>query len=305
MGTTAHVVVDGAGRELVDLAVEQLATLEARWSRFRNDSELSRLNTADGRPTVVHHHTTMLVERSVWSWRRTSGRFDPTVLDALEAAGYSTGFEELPETTPSPTGVPSPGCQCIQVDPALDLVQLPPGVRLDPGGIGKGLAADLVAVSLVDQGATGAMVSVGGDLRVAGEPPTDGWELEIDHHVAPPARVNLRAGALATSSVLRRRWATEDGPAHHVIDPRTGRPTDGAVVACSVLAGEAWWAEALATALLVDGGDPVSSDLRALLDADAGALLTTVDGAQHTLGAFGDSFSTATFSAAALDHRRS
>lgn len=281
---------------MVDLAVEQLATLEARWSRFRNDSELSRLNNAAGLPTVVYRHTSMLVERSVWSWRRTAGRFDPTVLDALEAAGYSTGFEELPETTPGPTGRPSPGCQGIQVDPALDLVQLPPGVRLDPGGIGKGLAADLVAVSLVDHGATAALVSVGGDLRVAGEPPTDGWELEVDHHVAPPARVNLRAGALATSSVLRRRWATEDGPAHHVIDPRTGRPTDGAVVACSVLAGEAWWAEALATALLVDGGDPVSSDLRALLDADAGALLTTADGAQHTFGAFGDSFSTDSFS---------
>jgi thiamine biosynthesis lipoprotein len=298
MGTTAHVVVEGAGRDLVADAVEQLATLEARWSRFRADSELSRLNASGGRPTVVHPHTTMLIERSVWSWLRTAGRFDPTVLDALESAGYTTAFDDLPDCSPAPSGRPAPGCDGIEVDRSLDMIRLPRGVRLDPGGIGKGLAADLVACALVDHGAAGALVSVGGDLRVAGRPPVGGWELEVDHHLAPPARLNLRVGALATSSVLRRRWATDAGVAHHVIDPRTGRPTDTTIVACSVVAGEAWWAEALATAVLVDGADSLSPDLASLLDQHAGALLTSADGSQRTVGALADSFSTT------IDHPR-
>ena len=314
MGTTAHVVLTGSAAPDETWVLDRLRRLEATWSRFRDDSELSRLNDAAGAPCVVGAETVDLVERARWAWRRTGGLFDPTVLDAVCAAGYDRSFDELAartdpadptmpaDRTASPSGsadaTPTPGAGGITVDRATGLLQLPVGVRLDPGGIGKGLAADLCATAAVDAGAEGALVSVGGDLRVAGEPPAQGWEIELDHHVVAPARVNLRHGALATSSTLRRRWSTRHGSAHHVIDPRTGRPSESQVVACTVLASQAWWAEALATALLVSGGPdaPVagaergSPDWAALL-ADTGALLTHADGTRRAVGAHADSFS--------------
>jgi thiamine biosynthesis lipoprotein len=179
----------------------------------------------------------------------------------------------------------------VAIDLVTSAVTVPSGIGLDPGGIGKGLAADLVATAAVDLGADGAMVSLGGDLRVAGAPPPEGWEIELDHHLVAPARINLLDGAIATSSTLRRRWSTTEGPAHHVIDPRTGRPSTGPLVACSVLAAEAWWAEVLATSLLVGWGEPGSEPELLDLLADAGALLTFADGRQHAVGPLADSFS--------------
>lgn len=311
MGTTAHVVLTGPSAPDEGSVIERLRQLEARWSRFRDDSEVSGLNAAAGRPCVVGPETVDLIERSRWAWHRTAGLFDPTVLDAVRAAGYDRSFDELsitadalPSASEPIETLPAPGAGGITVDPTTGLVRLPEDVRLDPGGIGKGLAADLCATAAVDAGADGALVSVGGDLRVAGEAPPQGWEIELDHHVVAPARVNLRVGALATSTTLRRRWQTRRGIAHHVIDPRTGRPGNSPVVACSVVAGQAWWAEALATALIVSGG-PVSTDAPgsasyqestpdwdALLD-DTGALLTFSDGTSRAVGAHADSFALA------------
>ncbi len=309
MGTTAHVVLTGPSAPDEGSGIERLRQLETRWSRFRDDSEVSRLNAAGGAPCVVSPDTATLIEMVRWAWYHTAGLFDPTVLDAVRAAGYDRSFDELSITAdalpsasePSET-LPAPGAGGITVDPTTGLVQLPDDVRLDPGGIGKGLAADLCATAAVDAGADGALVSVGGDLRVAGEAPPQGWEIELDHHVVASARVNLRVGALATSTTLRRRWQTRRGIAHHVIDPRTGRPSNSPVVACSVIAGQAWWAEALATALIVSGG-PVSADAPgsasdeestpdwdALL-TDTGALLTFSDGTSRAVGAHAGSFS--------------
>jgi thiamine biosynthesis lipoprotein len=291
MGTTAHVLLRGDGAPATAEVVAQLTELESMWSRFRPGAELTRLGAGNGRPTVVSHPTAMLLERSLVAWERTGGLFDPTVLPALRAAGYDRSFDELPEVSAlGAVAGPTPGCGGIEVDPVLDLVRLPAGVEVDPGGIGKGLAADLAATAAVELGADGALVSIGGDLRVAGTPPVEGWEVELDHHVAAPARVNLLAGAVATSTTLRRRWATTEGLAHHVIDPRTGKSSDGALVACSVVAGEAWWAEAVATAMLVGWGDPDAEQvLRALL-AETGALATFADGHQEAFGAFAESF---------------
>jgi thiamine biosynthesis lipoprotein len=291
MGTVGHVVLLGAGAPPIGEVVDRIEALEASWSRFRPGAELTLLGAGNGRPTVVSHPTAMLLQRSVWAWQRTGGRFDPTVLHAVRAAGYDRNFEDLPQISTLDAAALTPGCGGIEVDTSIDLVRLPPGVQVDPGGIGKGLAADLVATAAVDLGADGAMVSLGGDLRVAGSPPQEGWEIELDHHLVAPARINLLDGAIATSSTLRRRWSTTEGPAHHVIDPRTGRPSTGPLVACSVLAAEAWWAEALATCLLVGWGEPGSEpELLDLLD-DAGALLTFADGRQRTVGPLADSFS--------------
>lgn len=272
-------------------ARRRIEDLESKWSRFRSDSEISVLNSRDGLATAVSQDTSLLIQRSVQAWRCTGGLFDPTVLRSIIAAGYDRDFPLIGRFTDSLDTDAPPGCSEVDVDPLTGLVFLPRDVGLDPGGIGKGLAADLAAAEAVTGGSKGMLVSIGGDLRVAGTPPSQGWEIEVDHHVAPPARINLRAGAIATSSVLRRCWDTPGGPAHHVIDPRTGAPSDGAAVAVSVVAGEAWWAEALATAILVGyHGEGTAEELDGMLGS-AGALVTLGTGTRVTLGGAGDAFS--------------
>jgi thiamine biosynthesis lipoprotein len=315
MGTDAHVILDtdqgsdpsGAPQAQLQSAIDDIEGLEARWSRFRVDSELSRLNARHGRATIVSAETSLLLQRAVWAWRATAGRFDPTVLDAVVGAGYDRSFEVITrdkggsdaDLTTGPHNIDerelrqgtTPGCEGVLVDPRTNLVMLPPDVGIDPGGIGKGLAADLTATDAVASGATAALVSLGGDLRVAGTPPSEGWEVEVDHHITEPARINLHAGAIATSSVLRRRWQTSEGEAHHIIDPRTGSPSNGDAVAVSVVAGEAWWAEALATTILVGfRDDGFTLELDDLL-GPAGALVTLSDRSQHTFGSAGHAFS--------------
>lgn len=308
MGTTAQLVALGptdTGRRLADGGLAELRRLESLWSRFSDDSELSRLVHLEGAPALVSKDSALLISLSECAKELTGGLFDATLLDAVEAAGYDRSFE-LMEAVSAGT---DPGGDCssstsamthdrpgpvmrIEADVRSGLVRLPKGVRIDPGGIGKGLAADLVARSLCERGASGALVSVGGDLRVAGTPPGPGWEIELDHHVVPCARINLLDGAVATSTRLRRRWRTTDGIAHHIIDPRTRCPSTGPALAVSVVAAEGWWAEALATAVLVGYGTPGFDDLEAELLEQAGALVTTSDRQQHRLGRLDHSFLT-------------
>lgn len=286
MGTTAHVVLAGASGPDPAAVIGQLSDLESRWSRFRPTSELSLLCNLSGSARSVTPETARLVELAVHAWRRTGGRFDPTVLDALRAVGYDRTFEELGTAPVRRVRIPAPapGCDGIRVLPDLGIVALPDGVGIDPGAIGKGFAADLTAHGAVADGADGALVSVGGDLRAVGRAPIGGWPVEIDHGVGPTLRVDLLDGAVATSSVLRRRWATHRGPAHHVIDPRTGRPTTSTAFACTVVAGEAWWAEVLATALLVAWDEPDGANEAAELIGADSAIVTGFDGSLVTLG---------------------
>lgn len=300
MGSELHVITVGDGPEPVDL-VEELAALEGRWSRFDPNSELSRIGAVGGRPCVASPETAELVWRCHVAWQRTGGRFDPTVIEALETLGYDCDFARIAGRTPlvPPTphrpARPARGLSGTLVDQRTGLVQLPAGVRIDPGGLGKGLAADLVACAAVrvaqrdGSPGYGVLVSVGGDLRVAGAEPSDGWEIEIDHEVGVPACVNLRQGAIATSSVLRRRWISPSGPCHHVVDPATGLPVEGPVVGATVIAAEAWWAEVLATVLLVDSTASFSRCTEELF-AEAGALLTFEDGSRATVGPLAGAF---------------
>ena len=298
MGTDVRVVVTG-GVPSAELVLDRIAQLERRWSRFDPGTELSFVGRAGGRPVVVSTETAELVARSAYAWERTDGLFDPTVADALVAAGYDRDFDELvtdelvtaaPTAGAGPAPDPAPGMSGVLVDVSTGMVRFPPQVRVDPGGIGKGLAADIAAAESLGAGARGVLVSVGGDLRADGEVPDGGWEIEVDHLVGPPMRLNLHTGAVATSSVLRRRWGAGSGRAHHVIDPRTGRPSDGPAVSVSVLASEAWWAEAVATALLVGFGDPDHREFLAGLVGDGGAVVTTRDGTRHHLGPQGGAF---------------
>jgi len=259
MGTRAHVIVHARELDLADVlaraAITRLHALEARWSRFRPDSEVSALNDADGARTTVSSETALLVERSIEAWHRTDGAFDPTVLPALVAAGYDRDFAAVRERPGEPAPpVAAPGCDGIVVDAAS--VTLPAGVRIDPGGIGKGLAADLTVDLVMHAGATAACVNVGGDLRVAGRPdPDERWSVTLEHALGGPdlGTIALHDEALVSSWRTRRTWNGDDGPRHHLIDPHTGAPAWTGLAGVTVLADDAWWAEALATALFLAG----------------------------------------------------
>ena len=174
----------------------------------------------------------------------------------------------------------------IEIDRAASTVRLAAGTGFDPGGIGKGLAADLIADAVDGRGAAGVLVNIGGDLRALGcGPDGDDWTVDLDPAAtgSPLATVTLDQGAVATSTVLRRRWEVDGEARHHLIDPRTGEPANTGVVAASVLAGTAWQAEALSKAALI-GGLRDGAALLASLGADA--LLVGADGALHPTPGF-------------------
>jgi thiamine biosynthesis lipoprotein len=255
MGSSAHLVIVGGDPTLVAKARARIDALERAWSRFLPDSEVSRLNGSAGRPLAVSAETRLLVTRALEGHRFTAGRFDPTVLPVVVAAGYDRTFESL-AAGPATSAVVA-GPQGIEVDDEAGTVRLPFGVAFDPGGIGKGLAADLVALEVMDSGASGACVNLGGDLRVVGESPDGGaWAVGVDDPRGGPslATIALTDGAVATSSRVRRRWTDADGVEHHhLIEPLTGSSASTSVLAASVVASEGWRAEVLAKAAFLDG----------------------------------------------------
>ena len=266
MGSTARLLILGGPNALPDHARRRLLELEARWSRFIPSSELCRLNAAAGAPVVVSADTFAVIELAVSAWRATGGRFDPTVLDALELAGYDRDFGEMAasptdETVPATSraaGNPTPGCGDIELDPLVPAIRLPHRVHLDLGGIGKGHAADVLVAELLDAGADGVCVNLGGDVRVAGvAPDAAGWQVDLDPALTPssePARsFRLGAGAVATSTRLRRRWTRAAAPQHHIIDPGTSRPAWSGLATVTALADRAAWAEMLAKSAFVAG----------------------------------------------------
>lgn len=286
MGTDFHLVVIDASPLLIDRLEGHLHQLEARWSRFRETSEISALNREPDRFQIVGHETITLISRGIQAWRLTGGASDPTVLDALVAAGYDRSFTELGPRRHVGAPQRSPGCDHIEVDPELRMVRLGAGVRFDPGGIGKGLAADLLVEIALEAGAAGALVNIGGDLVCRGVAPTDdGWMVDITEPCVtdgPVALVGLTSGAVATSTTEKRRWTTTDGARHHIIDPATGRSSTGPKLV-SVIAAEGWYAEAVATQLMV------SIDRSAVDVERAAALVIERDGTVTSVGAF-DSF---------------
>jgi len=267
MGTDVEVLAVGADdavmAQLGALAADELEAREAKWSRFRPTSELCRLNDAAGAPVVVSPDSFALIARAVDAWRDTGGRYDPSVLAALEAAGYDRDFDAVARTGDAGTDEHAavPGCGAVELDDLVSAVRLPPGVALDLGGIGKGYAADGVSDELLGAhlpGVRGVLVNLGGDLRARGEAPAPhGWVVEVDDPLAT-GRTGLLAfgeGAIATSTKLRRAWDRGGRVLHHLIDPRTGEPAESGLASVTVVAGEAWRAEVLAKAAFVAGAD--------------------------------------------------
>jgi thiamine biosynthesis lipoprotein len=294
MGCAAALVVVGGDSGLADVAVARIEDLESKWSRFRETSELRRINRHAGRPVRVSRDTIELVALAIEAWVRSGGVFDPTVGGAVIAAGYDESFDRFdgrPRPVDPSAMTPAAGAAAIDIDVVAGTITVPPGVQLDAGGLGKGVAADVVVAELLAAGAAGAMISLGGDLRVRGTGPDDdaggAWLVAIADPWSDDAdlvTVAISDGGVATSSTLRRRWTTVAGSdAHHVIDPRTGAPSTSPVVAATVLAADAATAEVVATSCIVGGVDHGTNVVDAL---EVGALLVEGDGRRHVAGSF-------------------
>jgi FAD:protein FMN transferase len=263
MGTEIELLVDAAGADdALDAAENEFHRLESALSRFRDDSELSKLNrlgTIEASDDLLRVTDLALAARD-----ETAGRFDPTVHDAIVAAGYDRTFEEL-----APDGPAARPARCgggVRI--VGRRILLASGVRLDFGGIGKGYAAERGADILAAAGP--CLVNAGGDIAVRG----GSWPIGIEAG-SDTLTVELTRGGLATSGRDRRRWRRGAGHVHHLIDPRTGAPSDGDLLRATVVAGDAVGAEVWAKALFLAG------HVAAAAEADARSLpsvLVTADG---------------------------
>ncbi len=226
---------------------------DARFSRFRADSELSRLNAAAGSTFRASAQMIEALRISLDAARLTQGTFDPLLGRRIAELGYDRSFELLSEGARRP---PMPEWHAgawreVQLDVAARTVRLPAGSAFDLGGIAKGMAVDAAIDALRAAGVATAAVNAGGDLAVLGTPPREGaWAIAIEG-VAEP--VLLERGALATSSVLKRRWEANGELRHHLLDARTGLPADTGILTASVAAASCTAAEVAAKVSLLLG----------------------------------------------------
>jgi thiamine biosynthesis lipoprotein len=250
LGTTIEVGVRDADQlDAVSAHVrETVETIEQTFSRFRPDSELAHVEQHAGVETQCSALFVELLGLACWAAASTDGWFDPTIRDALEAAGYDRDFAEVENGGPGPSRRASPAgrWRALRFDQARRTVTLPPGTRLDFGGIGKGFAVDLALRTL--PALTGVIISAGGDVCVAGPPPDGGWlcDIAVSADSAVESTLVLHAGAIATSGTGRRRWRRAGVDLHHLIDPYTGKPGVSPWLAVSAAAGSCVAAEVAA-----------------------------------------------------------
>jgi len=232
-GTTAVLVVTDQAKLAAarSIAGAELAAVDQACSRFRPDSELSRLNGSGGALTPISDLFAALIAEALRAARLTDGDVDPTCGQALVSAGYDRDFAELSaaEATAARPAGPVPGWRSVFLDPDRPAVGLASGAQLDLGSTAKAWAADRCARLIADRAGCGVLVSLGGDIAVAGLPPGGGWQVRVtDDHAAgadaPGQTITLRSGGLATSSTTVRTWRAEGKTMHHIIDPRTGEP---------------------------------------------------------------------------------
>ena len=288
LGTTVHVLVrDAAALGATAVVHDLLDHVDATYSRFREDSELTRLNNSAGRLTRVSPLLYEAIETAVHVARATGGAVDPSIGHRLRLLGYDRDFDALPASGAAPSLVVErvPGWETIELDPVARSVRIPVGVSLDLGSSGKALAADRAAAAVFAATGSGVLVSLGGDLAIAGPAPDGGWRVACaeDHRLAPAAVdevIALESGAVATSSTTVRRWAAGGTVRHHIVDPATGHPADGPWRSATVVAGTCVDANAASTAAIVLGGRAVAW----LEAAGLPARLTDVDGRVSRIG---------------------
>jgi thiamine biosynthesis lipoprotein ApbE len=264
-----HVVVtDPETLEAATASVQAVVdAIDQACSRFRDDSELSRLGAGDGpREGIVSPLLAQALATALRAAELTDGAVDPTVGAAVRNAGYSVDFSAVPADGDALTLAvfPVPGWRRIRLFPATRRVEIDAGVEVDLGATAKALASDLAsAAALVAMHGGGVLVSLGGDVSVAGEPPEEGWHIQIAENsraeITPDGEtIAIRAGGVATSSTTVRRWRRGGMELHHIIDPATGLPAAGPWRTVSVVAGSCVDANIAATAAIVRGAAAAS-----------------------------------------------
>jgi thiamine biosynthesis lipoprotein len=252
-------------------------------SRFREDSDLSRVNATAGRLVPVRALTLELVEVALDAARDTGGACDPTIGRHLLAAGYDADIDVVrsrrtrPADRAWPTGdLPAADWAAVRVDRGLGRLGVPAGLALDLGATAKAWTADEAAARLTRVLGVPALVALGGDVAAGGAGPE--WPVLVSEHEGGSGQViGMARGGVATSSTRGRRWATSTGEAHHLIDPRTGAPADGPYRCATVLADTCAEANALSTAALVWGEEALDrlAPVAARLVERSGRVVTT------------------------------
>ena len=265
----------------------EVETCEQVLSRFLPESDLSRLNRASGRWTTVDERLIEALRVALRTREETGGKFDPTILPALAAAGYDRSFEQLNARPPTTAGGWRPAA-IFEVDRASLCARVEVGAAVDLGGLGKGLAASraLWAMREAWLEIPGGLVDLGGDIAVWGATPDGGpWRLSVADPRAPGsslATVAIDEGAVATSGRDRRRFGP-DRQLHHLIDPATGTSADSGPLAATVVGWDGGEVEAYATALAITPVEEAADCLRvrpglsALLVSDEGGVVVVGD----------------------------
>lgn len=282
IGTSVVVAVDHPeALPLVREVVEaEVAALDLACSRFRPDSDLSRLNAASGAPVLVSPLLADAIRVALRAARLSGGAVDPTVGTCMDAIGYDADFAALRDAGPV-AACPAAGWDRLHID-EQGLVTMPEGARVDLGATAKALGADRAAAAAHRAAACGVLVALGGDIAVAGPAPPTGWAVRVtDDHSGPPTMpgqdINLHSGGLATSSTAVRRWQRGGAEMLHLVDPRSGRPIEPVYRTASVAAACCVDANIASTAALVRGRGAIdwleAAGLPARLVTEAGDVL--------------------------------
>ena len=293
MGGHFAVTVVEAGNELVGEVISYLHNLESLWSRFMPTSEISRLNNSPGVPLEVSPETLTLVKLLIDGYRLTNGLFDPTTLPLTIANGYASSHVDSSRVTVLPESASWPGdVESIVINEASSTVILPLGTTLDPGGLGKGLAADLGVELAMSRGAQGALVSANGDVRASGLSP-DGraWRIGVEHPLEKHleiAQIHISGGAVVTSSQMTNRWKTDTGETHHIIDIQTGKSAQTEVLSATVVCAKAALGEVLAKLAFLlpiqEAVEQIVAKGAQVCIVDANMMMHTSDGWDEYLG---------------------
>lgn len=253
---------DAVLAEARSIAQHVLDDVDRACSRFRDDSELSRADAAAGEWTPVGPVLEELLAVALDAARATDGAVDPTVAVSLIGLGYDRDIPDIPADAPVfPT--PAPGWRTVELDRDRHRVRTPPGVHLDLGATAKAWAADRAAAEIARATGSGCLVSIGGDIAVAGPAPARGWRVRVEDVTGHPADaptgpatvVRLRTGGLATSSTRARAWRRAGLELHHLVDPRTGLPPAPVWRTVTAAADSCVRANTVTTAAVVRGHD--------------------------------------------------
>ena len=234
---------------------------ERRFTRFSEQSELSSLNRSAGHWFQASPDFFDVIREALFYFRKTNGLFDPSILPSLRQAGYVQSMDEIRRlgAAPQPASQPpasSSTFDSIELNEADSSIRLPADMQIDLGGIAKGWIAERAA-RLLSQYASACAVSAGGDMFLIGYPNgQDFWEVGLEDPRDPQVDISVleaQAGAIATSSVVKRAWKQGNVSRHHLIDPRTGEPANTSWLSVTVLAPHAAAAETFAKAFLIAG----------------------------------------------------